>query len=238
MHQPTASAITPTCFETRAKLDRQLSNDIAARLRAGLMTRGLATLVVSGGSTPIGLFEALSRIDLDWSRVIITLADERWVSPDSKDSNERLVRKYLLKNCAAKARFISLITVATSAEEGAEECSSRLSALPGQLDVVILGMGEDGHTASFFAGAKALTRALDLDTPDDCLALTPPAAPHDRMTLSLARLLRCEQIYLHLCGDSKLSVLTQAQQVGPVETMPVRAILNQLRAPVAIYWAP
>ena len=168
----------------------------------------------------------------------MTLADERWVEASSADSNERLVRNHLLQNHATEARFIGLKTPAASAESGAEQCQQQLSALPDSLDVVILGMGEDGHTASFFPGAIALSRALDPQTTIDCLALTPSTAPHERMTLTLPRLLRCDQLYLHLCGNAKLSVLDQARQSGPVEEMPVRAVLRQSQSPLAIYWAP
>ncbi|RDE24416.1 6-phosphogluconolactonase [Motiliproteus coralliicola] len=238
MSENVSTQHTPIRFQDRDALNLQLGREIAERLRIALDQRGHAALVVSGGRTPIGLFEALSRESLDWSRVVITLADERWVAPDSKDSNERLVREHLLQNQAGSARFIGLKTSAELAEDGAEACRARLGELPDRLDVVILGMGEDGHTASFFPGAEALFEALDPSTASACLSLTPPAAPHARMTLTLARLLRSEQIYLHLCGESKLPVLGQALQSGPVEQMPVRAVLRQHQVPLAIYWAP
>ncbi len=238
MNDFTLAKQTPIRFEDRAALDRQLCSDIAGRLRRALKERERASLVVSGGRTPVGLFEALSREVLDWSRVVVTLADERWVEPDTEESNERLVRAHLLQNQAVAARFIGLKTPALTAEAGVLECQQRLTALPKKLDVVILGMGEDGHTASFFPGAKALDQALDRKSPVDCLALTPVTAAHARMTLSLARLLRCDQLYLHLCGASKLPVLEQALQKGAEEMMPVRAVLRQSRVPVAIYWAP
>ena len=235
-----SSHATPTLirFQDRAALDSRLCSEIAARLRAALASRDQASLVVSGGRTPIGLFEALSREALDWSRVIVTLADERWVAPESDASNERLVRAHLLQNNASAARFIALKTPAADAGAGETACRQRLSELPPRLDVVILGMGEDGHSASFFPGAEALGRALDPQSTLDCVALTPPSAPHPRMTLTLARLLRSEQIYLHLCGEAKLPVLERALQPGAVEALPVRALLRQRQAPLAIYWAP
>ncbi|MCL6417073.1 6-phosphogluconolactonase [Aestuariirhabdus sp. Z084] len=238
MTEPFTTHCDITRFENRPALDQQLSDEIAQRLRSRLQKSEYASLAVSGGRTPIGLFEALSQQPLDWSRVIITLVDERWVEPDAADSNERLVRNHLLQNQASQARFIGLKTPAASAETGQAECQLRLSQLPARMDVAVLGMGEDGHTASFFPGAQALSQALDLESGMDCLSLTPPAAPHDRMTLSLSRVLRCDQLYLHLCGDAKLPVLAQAQQAGPTAEMPVRALLRQNHAPLAIYWAP
>lgn len=228
----------PVRFADRAALDRQLSQEIAERLRRALDRRGAAALAVSGGRTPVGLFEALSRQPLDWARVTVTLVDERWVEADDDASNERLVRAHLLQHHAAAARFIGLKSAAASAEAGEAACRDRLAQLPARLDVAVLGMGEDGHTASFFPGAAALPRALDPAGEADCLAVTPLTAPHQRMTLSLARLLRCDQLYLHLCGEAKLPVLVEARGPGPAEAMPVRSLLRQTRVPLAIYWAP
>ncbi len=225
-------------FDSRADLDGQLSREIAGRLRLALERRALASLVVSGGRTPVGLFEALSQEPLDWSRVIVTLADERWVDNDASESNERLVRTHLLQNRAQDARLVALKTPALNADAGEVECRQRLLGLPETLDVVVLGMGEDGHTASLFPSAEGLGRALDLSSGVDCLALSPSTAPKPRMTLTLPRLLRSEQVYLHLCGESKLPVLAQALKPGPVELMPVRALLRQSQVPLAIYWAP
>lgn len=228
----------PIRFKDRPSLDRQLSWEIAARLRHALAKREHASLAVSGGRTPIGLFEALSQEPLEWSRVIITLVDERWVPTSDDASNERLVRTHLLRNLAVQAHFIGLKTADESADAGEKACRERLVELPKRFDAVVLGMGEDGHTASFFPQAAALPQALNVDTDADCLAVTPLHAPHERMTLSLARLLRSDQLYLHLCGDAKLPVLAEALQPGDAAEMPVRAVLRQTETPLAIYWAP
>lgn len=225
-------------FASREALEQALAARIVALLRQGIAARGQGALVVSGGRTPAGLFQRLANADLDWSRVLITLADERWVPADHVDSNARSVRSHLLQNRAAAARFIPHFNGATTPAAGAAALQSELQALPEQVDAVILGMGEDGHTASFFPNAAELAAAIDPETLVSCMAVTPPAAPHLRMTLTLPRLLASQQIFLHLCGDSKLPVLEQALAEGPVTEMPVRSVLHQQRTPVDIYWAP
>ncbi len=224
-------------FPERQQLEQQLCDEIVALLAAGIAANGQASLAVSGGRTPTALFERLSSQPLDWKKVTITLVDERWVDADHEASNERLVRAHLLQNAAASARFIGLKTAADSAVEGQQQCAAQLAALPPILDVVILGMGEDGHTASFFPGADTLSEALAEDSGRVCQSVTPLTAPHQRMTLTLPRLLNSRRIYLHLCGESKLPVLDQAMSEGEVEAMPVRAVLRQTQTPVSVYWA-
>jgi len=154
-----------------------LAGQVADLLRAGIRERGRASLVVSGGSTPIPVFAALSELTLAWEQVTITLADERWLDPASADSNEHLVRQHLLQNQAAAARFVGLKNGAATAAQGEKECGARLALLPRPFDVLILGMGNDGHTASLFPEAARLKSALSLDSGQLCMAITPPAAP-------------------------------------------------------------
>ncbi|WP_077999132.1 6-phosphogluconolactonase [Edwardsiella tarda] len=217
-------------------LNEQLADDIAARLRQGIAARGQASLVVSGGRTPLGLFARLSQQALDWSRVTITLADERWVAPQDEASNERLVREHLLQGAASAARFIGLKNDAATPFVGAVASEAALAAIPRPFDVVILGMGDDGHTASLFPGAENLFPALAMDSGRVCMGMTPLTAPLDRITLTLPALLDSRQIYLHLVGDTKRQVYLQAVGGVEVNEMPIRAVLQQSRTPVDVYW--
>ncbi|WP_205438326.1 6-phosphogluconolactonase [Edwardsiella tarda] len=217
-------------------LNEQLADDIAACLRQGIAARGQASLVVSGGRTPLGLFACLSQQALDWSRVTITLADERWVAPQDEASNERLVREHLLQGAASAARFIGLKNDAATPFVGAAASEAALAALPRPFDVVILGMGDDGHTASLFPGAENLFPALAMDSGRVCMGMTPLTAPLDRITLTLPALLDSRQIYLHLVGDTKRQVYLQAVGGVEVNEMPIRAVLQQSRTPVDVYW--
>jgi 6-phosphogluconolactonase len=223
-------------FENTSALDIELSAKVAKLLVADIAETGSASLVVSGGRTPMGFFHLLSQQMLDWSKVSITLADERWVDADHADSNEKLVRANLLINEAHQATFIGLKNSAADAIVGEPEAEQALAAV-GKFTVLILGMGDDGHTASLFPGADALALGLDMDSGRTCIGVTPTAAPHQRISMTLPRLLDSQQIIIHISGAGKQQVLEQAQAGADVEALPIRAILNQQQAPLAIYWA-
>jgi 6-phosphogluconolactonase len=199
-------------------------------------------MAVSGGSTPKSLFARLAASDLPWEKVTITLVDERWVDADHPDSNARLVRENLLQDKAAAADFVPLKTPAPDPFAAEDEVQARLTDLPMPFDVVILGMGSDGHTASFFPGANTLRRALHPETEGSgehqlCCAVRPPHAPHDRMTLTLSVLLQAKHLILHVVGKDKWQVLQKALQSGKSEELPVRAVLHQSRVLLDIYYA-
>ena len=223
-------------FENTSALDAALSAKVSGMLSAAIATEGKASLVVSGGRTPVGFFHLLSQSDLDWSKVTIALADERWVDADHAASNEKLVRENLLINEAHKAEYLALKTSAEHALDGEAECQQRLNTV-GRFTVVILGMGDDGHTASLFPGTETLARGLEMHSGADCIAVTPLDAPHQRMSMTLPRLLNTESLIIHISGASKQQVLTQANAGNDVMELPIRAILQQQATPVSIYWA-
>lgn len=225
-------------FSDTSSLIEELSGRIAQLLEEGIAARGLASLAVSGGSTPLRLFEALSGMALDWEKVLITLVDERWVPPEHNDSNEKLVREHLLQKRAADARFIAMKTADTSAKAGEDSCAKALSCIPQPFDVLILGIGNDGHTASLFPAAVRLPEAVAMDSGKLCMAISPPEAPHERMSLTLPAILNSRQIILHINGPTKRDVYEKACKHGPAAEMPIRYILNQTQTPVTVYWAP
>ena len=234
----TESLVTLQTSASAWELAEILADEIAGCLAEAVTAKGWGALVVSGGSTPEPLFRLLSRKKIAWPKISITLADERWVDISDSSSNEHLVRSLLLQNDAAAARFIGLKNSASTAASGEQECHEILSALPRPFDVVILGMGDDGHTASLFPGAVRLAEALDMKSGRNCLAVTPPDAPFDRMTLTLPTLLDSRQIILHITGGRKKKVLDRALAEDTSNEMPVRSILRQQRTPVRIFWAP
>lgn len=212
-----------------------LARRIADALRDALTKRGQALVAVSGGRSPVPLFEALAREPLDWGRATVTLVDERWVTPDHADSNERLVHTHLLTGPAAAARFVGMKNAAATAREGQAQAEAAVAALPRPFDVILLGMGEDAHTASLFPDAAELGHALT--TSGLTAAVTPPTAPHERMTLTRAGLLDSRLLILPLAGAQKLDVYRAALGDGPLEEMPVRAVLRQDRVPVEVWIA-
>jgi 6-phosphogluconolactonase len=216
-----------------------LAERVADRLRAGLVERDVALLAVSGGRTPLRFFELLAQAPLDWSKVQVTLVDERWVDESHPRSNARLVREHLLRDAAAAARFVPLYTGAATPEEGQGEASRRVHALPMPFDVVILGMGLDGHTASFFPGGDRLAAALDPNLPIGVVPMRAAGAGEPRITLTLPTLLATRHLFLHIEGEDKREVLAQARLgLGEAAHYPVRAVLEQSPVLVAVYWCP
>ncbi|MCP5144105.1 MAG: 6-phosphogluconolactonase [Gammaproteobacteria bacterium] len=211
---------------------------MAASVQAGLDAHGTASLAVAGGRTPIPILEALAITPLNWSRVSITLTDERWVDEQHRDSNAALVRRHLLHDDAASARFVPLFNGAESAVDGTADCQATLADFPLPFDVVLLGMGEDGHIASLFPGINALADGAADEPGRHCIAVTPSTAPHERMSLTVSMLLRARLLVLMVTGERKWEVLQQALQPGPAMDLPVRTVLHQTTAPLAIYWAP
>ncbi|HWG71544.1 MAG TPA: 6-phosphogluconolactonase [Steroidobacteraceae bacterium] len=219
-------------------LSRELAAQIAAGLAAAIAARGLASLVVSGGRTPQRLFEMLRARPLDWSRVCIALADERWVDPADGASNEKLVRDVLLKDLAASARFLGLKNGAPTPDLGAVSAWETFARVPRPFDAVLLGMGDDGHTASLFPGSPNLPSALNPAAAAGCVGMWSPEPPQARLSLNLTALLDSRRIVVLISGDAKWRTLGEAQAPGPVQDMPVRAVLRQSRTPVDVLWSP
>jgi 6-phosphogluconolactonase len=218
-------------------LSRELASQLARGLGAAIAARGLASLVVSGGKTPVRLFEVLRAQTLDWSRVCIALADERWVDVKDAGSNERLVRDVLMQDKAAAARFLGLKNGAPTPDLGAVSAWETFARVPRPFDAVVLGMGDDGHTASLFPGSPNLPNALNPTAVAGCLGMWAPVAPHPRMSLNLTALLDSRRVVLLINGESKWTTYVAACAAGPVQDMPVRAILRQSRTPVDVMWS-
>jgi 6-phosphogluconolactonase len=217
---------------------RALAVDIAARLKRSLAGHGHASLLVSGGHSPAQLFDALSTQELDWSRVSVALADERWVDPGEVGSNEWLVRGRLLREKAAAAQFTGLKNSASTPLLGAGAAWDAIAKVPRPFDVTVLGMGDDGHTASLIPGSPKLREALDPSAPPACVAMRSRTAPHERLSLNLSALLGSAHISVLILGEQKLRIYRTACSGRSVEEMPIRGILHQERVPVEVTWAP
>ncbi|OLP55196.1 6-phosphogluconolactonase [Rhizobium rhizosphaerae] len=229
---------TFNAFASGAELAGALAERVAAALRDGIAARGAASLAVSGGSTPKAFFAALSGHALDWQKVTVTLVDERFVPPDSDRSNHRLVAENLLQNEAARAHFVPLYHPAENVEIAAAEASIETAAIAAPFDVAILGMGGDGHTASFFPGGSRLSEALAADTPRGVITMTAEGAGEPRLTFTFSALNDARLLVLHIEGEAKKTVLAAAQAEGEETEMPIRAVLRRAISPVEIYWAP
>lgn len=228
-------------FPNNTGLCTDLGNEIISVLQSAIEERGRATLAVSGGYTPLPLFQQLSKASMDWSKVVITLVDERWLAPEHEDSNARLVNTVLRVNEASESQFLPLWNGDASPYIAEEETHQRLASLHWPLDVIVLGMGNDGHTASLFPGSASLSNALQgLNSKSQlslCCAVSPENALHQRMTLTLPAILDCRQLYLQIRGDEKLRVLEKASVSGEVEELPMRAVMEQAQR-IHIYSTP
>jgi 6-phosphogluconolactonase len=222
-------------FNDKQQLADALAEAVGANLKAGIAARGKASVALSGGTTPVGFFQALSRRDdVQWDKVTVTLVDERWVDETSERSNARLVRQNLLQGKAATATFVPLYQGGDVPDPA--KASAAQAAVPRPLDAAILGMGNDGHTASFFPGGDTLSEALTAEGP--VIAIRAPGAGEPRVTLTLLQLLAAKALYLHIEGEGKVETLRKAEAEGPIEDMPVRAILRETSTPLTIYWCP
>ncbi|MBU1305656.1 MAG: 6-phosphogluconolactonase [Alphaproteobacteria bacterium] len=224
-------------FADKPTLAKELAEAIADRIRAAIAERGEAAIAVSGGSTPARFFQSLGKTkDIDWSKVIVTLVDERWVDETSDRSNAMLVNEKMLQGPAAIARFFPLYSGGDEPDAaGVARTNALLADLPMPFAAVVLGMGNDGHTASFFPGGDTLAEALTADGPT--LAIHAPGAGEPRITFTLPRLLQADGLYLHIEGEEKAAVLDTALGEGPTEDMPIRAVLRSGHA-VNVYWCP
>ena len=224
-------------FADKPTLAKELAEAVADRIRAAIETRGVAAIAVSGGSTPGRFFQALGKTkDIDWSKVIVTLVDERWVDETNDRSNALLVNERLLQGPAATARFFPLYSGGNEPDAAhIAKTNSLLAQLPEQFAAVVLGMGSDGHTASFFPGGDTLDQALSDAGPT--VSIRAPGAGEPRITFTLPRLLQADGLYLHIEGEEKAAVLDTALGEGPVADMPIRAVLRSGHA-VNVYWCP
>jgi 6-phosphogluconolactonase len=213
-------------YRSADALAHAAASAIEAQLAAGLADRGRASLVATGGRSPAPVYDCLSRADLDWEHVAVTLSDERQVDADSPNSNARMLRERLLVGPAAKAQFLPLT-------DYAEPALRKLMPF----DAVMLGVGEDGHIASLIPGSPVMEQAMDPDG-QALIAESPHgfgSPPVARITLTVAALLQSRAIFLLIAGEAKRQVIAEAQAGAD---LPVRAILGQDRVPVRIFWAP
>ena len=205
-------------FSSRTELDDTLTQAVCAQLQAGIDARGKATLVVSGGSTPKGLFAALSEATLDWQSVTVLLADERWVDGSHADSNTAMVKSLLLTGAAADAKWVDFGAGNADTDAELNRVKHEVASL-GTFDVVILGMGNDSHTASLFPCSVELDEGLTTDAV--ALMTQPTTAPHRRLSLTKSRLLDTKMGVVHIVGGTKLEIFDTATKYADDNLHPI-----------------
>lgn len=211
-------------FKTSLDLADALALDVADWITSAIAEHDYAVVAVSGGTTPKQFFTSLSKIHLDWAKVQITLVDERQVAETSLRSNAKLVKECLMQNEAAAGQFVPLYQNPNAAN------LSRFT-------VAILGMGNDGHIASFFPGGNHLKEALDVSQAHSIIEMKAEGAGEPRLTFTLPRLLAAKHVCLHIEGEDKMAVLNKALAGQDQFEMPIRAVLNSSK-PLSLYWCP
>lgn len=224
-------------FSSSEELAQELAQNIALILENSIKANGKATLLVSGGNTPKLFFKKLSKIDIEWEKVTIGLVDERWVENDSKDSNAFLVKENLLVNSASKANFVGLFVKGVSADSAQIICSKIYKKEFEGIDVLVLGMGTDGHTASLFPYNEKLKEAYDLTKENFCISIEPKTAPYERMSLTLKKILEAKNIILHIEGKEKLEVYDSAKKENDIDKYPISTVLNQSDKKIEVYYS-
>ena len=216
-------------------LASDLCQNIGEILTEAIRKRGRASMAVSGGSTPIKLFKEFSLLKIDWTKIDLTLVDDRWIDPKNADSNELLVRTHLIKNKAAMVNFIPLKNDFKTAKEGQIYSEKMLRKITLPFEVVVLGMGSDGHTASLFPCSEGLSDAMDLNNPKKLISISPKTASYERISLTAKVIIESKNIFLHLNGSNKLHTLESAMEFRDSSKMPIYAFLEK---GLNIYWSP
>lgn len=219
-------------------LARTLAAEISSGLSIAIDERGAASLVVPGGGTPGPLFEALARRQLTWSQVTVGQTDERWVAPESDASNELQIRRHLLQHEAREAIWAGLWNDAPTLVEAADAAGRRYDKISRPFDVVLLGMGDDGHVASLFPGDVDIAAKLDPMGTAICVVGTAPVAPYERLSLGLSALVACRRLILLIRGESKLQLLRSSGKSDAGAQLPVHAVLAAAGLAVEVVWAP
>lgn len=223
-------------YNDKTTLDIALSNLLVQTITEAIKLRGKAFIALSGGRTPVNMLNTLSQHNLPWEKVTFTLVDDRWVKENHPDSNAYLIHTSLLQNYAQSAHFISLKNEAPTPYEGQAACEKMLSQLPENLDAIVLGMGEDGHTASLFPTAPELESAFT--TPARCAAIDPQTAPHLRMTLTAPYIAQSSKLILHITGKTKKSLLEKLLAPSASQPYaPIRRLFDLAKTEKYVFWA-
>jgi 6-phosphogluconolactonase len=226
-------------FNSCSSLDETLQALKAALLSSidqSIKSKDHCAMALAGGGTPQPLYRELSHSKLPWYKLTVTLTDERWVSTDHQDSNQNMITQCLLNQAGPELKFVPLKNNSASAIEGEAECETSLSTQMQRLDIVVLGMGDDGHFASIFPDTHNVSVLLDQSTQQKCMAVSPPGK-QARMSLTLSYLLTAKVIYLLITGDEKKKIIDDIMSNhSSSQQYPVSILLNQQVCPVHIYW--
>ena len=227
-------------FETRADLAKQLADDVAARLKPDLDTGTFGSIAFSGGSTPKLFLERFGQHpDIEKDMIYCALVDERDVPNDHERSNEKMIRDHAALWDHPDSEFLVLHRPGHDAADTVGWADTKLredDELP--FDVLLLGMGGDGHTASFFPDGNNLAAATDPATRALFMVMESPGVPDTRLTMTLPTIASADFLVLHIEGAEKRAVFERAMEDGPADDLPIRHVIRHTDATIHVYWAP
>lgn len=224
--------MTDQPFESSTQAAQALAAAVAENLRQGIAQRGVASLVTWSEPAGVAFLKALRTQVLDWSKVQITLSDERWVAPGAKGSRETLLRKHLFQGEVLDARLISLWTGDAKPIQAVVEVTERIARMPRPFDAVVLGLGDDGHIAGLYAGMPALEAMLNPTWALNVATSIAPKAPVEGLTLTLHALSDTRNLYLSVAGPIASRVYADSR--AGAKDYPVAALLRQRRVDLSV----
>jgi 6-phosphogluconolactonase len=221
-------------FNISTELENALANSIISALENQLKISGSATLLVSGGTSPIGLFRILSSSNLDWSKITVGLVDERFVPITDEKSNALLVKENLLINNASKATFIGMVNNSENRELNLIQANKDYTTFKEKTTVCILGMGEDGHTASLFPNDKNSEKNLFSTIESlDLINTQAPVFPENRITCPKSLIVKSKNLYLMISGEKKLEILNESLE----QKYPISYFAEKEKTTMSIYYS-
>ena len=223
-------------YDSAEEMADAVAGDIGFIIESALDARGTSLIALPGGETPKPIFDKLAAKSFPWKQVTIVPTDERLVPMDDERSNVRAIAKAFLP---VGARVIPIAADIADYRLAGNSADARLQDLPWPPDLVWLGMGEDGHTASIFPGPD-LQDALDAPKARRAVGVMPDPMPEDapvaRITLTRAAILSARTVLITITGDDKRALLEQAIADGQSSKLPIGRVLAELDQPIDIHW--
>lgn len=229
-------------FGNMGALSRRVSVNIMSDLVHSLTINGKASLMLSGGSTPKETYERLGQSNFTWSNVDIGLVDDRWVEQTSAGSNAAMINQCFLSQAKVRPKFYPLKSSFHDLEKGCEVANQEYDDLFCPYSCVVLGMGLDGHTASWFEGARGIEEALNPYSLKTVVPVRPKKSDVtgdylERATLTLSAINKAQNVYLLISGQDKLDLFTRVL-TQPQSILPIRAAIDTLGERLNVFWTP
>lgn len=223
-------------FKTREQASVKAAEHISAAIERSLKGQNRASIVVSGGRSPVRCYAELAATKINWSQVDVFLSDERWVAADNPASNEKLVVDNLRCGAAQDLRLHGVYREAVSIEQRCTQIEASIRQLPSPFASVLLGLGSDGHFASLFPDLEGLDESLQLNAKTLCVPVRTAASEYPRVSLTLSALCHSNDIVLLMFGDEKWQTFDRAR--NSADAYPVSQLLLQDQTPLHVYWSP